>query len=217
MWNGEKSGRLIITARHTLNVMVILYTSLVHIRFPQRLASEQDAKMWGSVMAASPEACVWICMSTCDASSRSRRGEMSLWSYLVNAAASDKSFISLILREAARAVSYYAAANLPSRHDTKTQLSLPRCPSSSLPHPKPYCHPHFFALPPSLVWSLKAICEPHSCESTLHAWCTNAVEGKKEKGKSKIQGGRKKMYFILFLGLCWYWVHINFLWPIHAF
>lgn len=47
MWNGEKSGRLIITAWHTLNVMVILYTSLVHIYFPKRLGSEQDAKFSG--------------------------------------------------------------------------------------------------------------------------------------------------------------------------
>ena len=33
----KPSCRLIITARHTLNVMVILYTSLVHIHFPSRL------------------------------------------------------------------------------------------------------------------------------------------------------------------------------------
>lgn len=103
--------------------------------------------------------------------------------------------------------------NLPTRHNTKTQqqqLSLPpslplTCSlSPSLPKPSPH-----FSCPPSLLWSLKAICEPHSCESTLHARCTNG-----KKGKSKhwyMERGLKKniLYFILFRGSCLYWAHIN--------
>lgn len=52
----EKSGRLIITARHTLNVMVILYTSLVHIHFASCLCKllrlDKMLKFGGSVTAA---------------------------------------------------------------------------------------------------------------------------------------------------------------------
>lgn len=93
--------------------------------------------------------------------------------------------------------------NLPTRHNTKTQqqqLSLP--PSLPLPCslppflPKPSPTTPSPPLPrlPSLVWSLKAICEPHSCESTLHARCTNG-----KKGKSKhwyMERGLKKTFCI---------------------
>lgn len=45
-------------------------------------------------------ACLFVCVhvSVCDVNSRAQCGEISLWLYLVNAAATDKSFISLILR-----------------------------------------------------------------------------------------------------------------------
>lgn len=160
MWNGKKSGRLIITARHTLNVMVILYTSLVHIHFPKRLRSEQDATFSGlghGCQYRSARAlvcvCVWICMRTCDASSRAGRGEMSLWSYLANAAASDKSFISLILRERPRRpcrtppLQIYPAGTT-QRHNSPSLVAHRFLPSF-LPHPKPSRHPHLFALPHS--------------------------------------------------------------------
>lgn len=44
--------------------------------------------------------CLFVCVrvSVCDVNSRAQCGEISLWLYLVNAAATDKSFISLILR-----------------------------------------------------------------------------------------------------------------------
>lgn len=154
MWNGEKSGRLIITARHTLNVMVILYTSLVHIHFPKRLASEQDAKFSELGHGCQYRSvCVCICMCTYDASIRAGRGEMCLWSYLANAAASDKSFISLILRERpcrpcrTPPLQIYPAGKT-QRPNSPSLVAHPLLPSS-LPHPKPFRHPHLFALPPS--------------------------------------------------------------------
>lgn len=100
--------------------------------------------------------------------------------------------------------------NLPTRHNTKTQqLSLPLACSLPPSLPKPSPPPPLPSCLPSLVWSLKAICEPHSCESTLHARCTNG-----KKGKSKhwyMERGLKKniLYFILFCGSCLYWAHIN--------
>lgn len=132
--------------------------------------------------------CLFACVhvSVCDVNRRAQCGEISLWLYLVNAAAADKSFISLILRyrpcrpcytlplQFTQSAQHKDTVTLPPYFPPSPLLSLP----PSLPKPSP---PPPFCLP-SLVWSLKAICEPHSCESTLHARCTN---GKKGKGKSK--------------------------------
>lgn len=226
MWNGEKSGRLIITARHTLNVMVILYTSLVHIHFPKRLAPEQDAKFSGlghgcQYRSGRTRVCVWICMCTCDASSRAGRGEMSLWLYLANAAASDKSFISLILRERPRGpcrtppLQIYPAGTT-QRHNSPSLIAHPLLPSS-LPRPKPSRHPHLFALPPSSGHSRQyASLTLANQRFTLDAqmWLRKKREKRKSKrwyggGEGREIGKKNILYFTLFRGLCWYWAHIN--------
>lgn len=109
-----------------------------------------------------------------------------------------------------QALLYSATAIYPlgttQRHSNSPSLSLALFLPLSLSHHPP---PPLPSCLPSLVWSLKAICEPHSCESTLHARCTNG-----KKGKSKhwyMERGLKKniLYFILFCGSCLYWAHIN--------
>lgn len=129
--------------------MVILYTSLVHIRFPSRrcklLCLKTMLNFWGSVTAAgtvtAPLVCVRVftCVhvGVCDANSRARCGEMSLWLYLTNAAASDKSFISLILRWrpcCTPPLQIYPAGTT-QRHNSPSLIAHPLLPSLTQPSP----------------------------------------------------------------------------------
>lgn len=184
--------------------MVILYTSLVHIHFPKRLTSEQDAKFSGLGHGCQYRSsrvrvcvCVWIRICTCDVSSRAGRGEMSLWSYLANAAASDKSFISLILRERLRRpcrtppLQIYPAGTT-QRHNSPSLVAHRLLPSF-LSYPKPSHHPHLFALPHSFPPSLPRLVTQGNMRASLlrinasrlmHK-CSREREREKENGKSK--------------------------------
>lgn len=110
-----------------------------------------------------------------------------------NAAAADKSFIRLVLRYRARYTLPQQFTQSAQHKDTASQQPPPP-PNPDHPTLLQPPHPqHSFFLPlslshpppptssttttPPLVWSLKAICEPHSCESTLHAGCTNGRRG----------------------------------------
>lgn len=196
----------------------------------------------GSVTAASTEAhacvcvCVWIRICTCDVSSRAGRGEMSLWSYLANAAASDKSFISLILRERLRRpcrtppLQIYPAGTT-QRHNSPSLVAHRLLPSF-LSHPKPSHHPHLFALPHSFPPSLPRLVTQGNMRASLlrinasrlmHK-CSREREREKENGKSKhwymgVRGDWKKKHFVFHITP---WLVLvlgayQFLWPIHAF
>lgn len=127
----------------------------------------------GTVAAPLVCAYLYVCVSVCDVNSRAQCGEISLWLYLVNAAAADKFFISLILRYRLDRPYYTLPLHCShsAQHKDTAKATLPPSnpPSSPKPSPPLSC--------PPFVWSLKAICEPHSCESTLHARCTNEKKG----------------------------------------
>lgn len=154
--------------------------------------------------------CVWVCVTL--TAGLNVEGSAS---GCINAAAADKSFISFILRYKPRRLCRTpATAIYPHQHkDTTTTATLTASllfpgslPLSSLPKPWP---PPLPTCLPSLVWSPKAICEPHSCESTLHARCTN-----RKKGKSKhwyMEWGVEKKTFCIsyYFVSCLYWANIN--------
>lgn len=118
-------------------------------------------------------ACLFACVrvSVCDANrgwgrwvgGLGRGGGISLWLYLVNAAAADKSFISLVLRYRPRRPCYTLPLQFTqsAQHkDTATPLLPPPppaplfLPSSLLKPPPPRPHPSFaspFPSPPRLV------------------------------------------------------------------
>lgn len=85
------------------------YGNIIHFissyTFPQQLLSVQEATCLGlghgwwysSGAALCARLCVRARVSVCDVNSGARCAEISPWLYLVNAAATDKSFISLIL------------------------------------------------------------------------------------------------------------------------
>lgn len=99
-------------------------------------------------------------------------------------------------------------SNLPSRHNTKTLHPSTPPPSPPASLAQTLFLPSSLLKPPPTpphVWSLKAICELHSCESTLHAGCTNGrgrgcgggVGGKGNQSTDTWRRGLKKMFFSL--------------------
>lgn len=80
--------------------------------------------------------CLFVCVhvSVCDVNSRAQCGEISLWLYLVNAAAADKSFISLILRYRPCRPCYTLPLQFTHSAQHKDTATLPPSPllSSSL-------------------------------------------------------------------------------------
>lgn len=80
--------------------------------------------------------CLYACVhvSVCDVNSGAQCGEISLWLYLVNAAAADKSFISLILRYRLCRPCYTLPLQFTQSAQHKDTATLPPSPllSSSL-------------------------------------------------------------------------------------
>lgn len=110
---GHVKWRKLRQAHYHSTTYIKCYGNIIHFissyTFPQlpqtTSLSVQDAKFsglghgwWYSSSTAC--VCLFVCVheSVCDVNSGAQCGEISLWLYLVNAAAADKSFISLILR-----------------------------------------------------------------------------------------------------------------------
>lgn len=156
---GDVKWRKVRQAHYHSTTYIKCYGNIIHFissyTFPQTSCVWTRCKIFGarSRLPVQKRVCVCICMCTYDASIRAGRGEMCLWSYLANAAASDKSFISLILRERpcrpcrTPPLQIYPAGKT-QRPNSPSLVAHPLLPSS-LPHPKPFRHPHLFALPPS--------------------------------------------------------------------
>lgn len=152
--NGGNSGRLIITARHTLNVMVILYSSLVHIHFPSCLG---NSAVWARCWFFFPV--YWLiyffifrltrayAAVPCRAVPDGRGSDAARSAPRLYLAEMPQPLINLSLGSSwDTGPATLCHSNLPSRHNTKTlhPSSAPPLPqhlpillSSSLPTPNP--------------------------------------------------------------------------------
>lgn len=97
--------------------------------------------------------CLFACVhvSMCDVNRGAQCGEISLWLYLVNAAATDKSFISLILRYRLCRPCYTLPLQFTQSAQHKDTATLPPSPCSVLPKPTPPPTPPFASPPSRLV------------------------------------------------------------------
>lgn len=195
---GHVKWRKLRQAHYHSTTYIKCYGNIIHFissyTFPQLplqlLCLNKMLNSRASVTAAgssSSTACVYLyaCVhvSVCDVNSRAQCGEISLWLYLVNAAAADKSFISLILRYRPCRPCYTLPLQFTQSAQHKDTATLPPSLSLALFLPLSVSHPLHptFASPPSSGHSRQYVC----LTLANQRFTLDAQMEKKGKGKSK--------------------------------
>lgn len=183
----------------------------------------------GNTVAA-PLVCLFVCVlvtvSVWNVNSGAQRAEISLWLYLVNAVATDKSFISLIRRyKPCRACCTLQFTHCAQHKDTATSFLPPSFPLSSLPASSLFFFLSWLSPPPPPS-------PPSSGHSRQYVSLTLAnqrftLDAQMERkgnqstdtwgGKGGLRKKKKHFLFHIILWLVFVLGAYQFRWPVHAF